>query len=98
MMAAIGKRMLQGSFCSKTWQEVLEEKFTELCKKYTLDIRKHNLKTENCQAMVFKTKEDSSTVWIKIVEQSMSLNSMIVPNLVYKKESTSSSLEPGPYK
>ena len=24
--------MLQGSFCSRTWQEVLEEKFTALCK------------------------------------------------------------------
>ncbi len=87
--------MLQGNLCSRTWQEVLEEKFTELCKKYTLDIMKHNLKTENCQAMVFKTNEDSFTVWSNtvIVEQSMSLNSLIVPDLVYKKESTIRSLQ-----
>jgi hypothetical protein len=31
MMARAGKRMLQGSFWSRTWQDVFEENFTELC-------------------------------------------------------------------
>jgi hypothetical protein len=30
MIAGMGKRMLQGSFCSSTWHEVFEEKFTAL--------------------------------------------------------------------
>jgi hypothetical protein len=30
MMATRGKRMLQGSLCSSTWQEVFDEKFTAL--------------------------------------------------------------------